>query len=130
MERIYRGAKANGYQFHRDEIVHHLDRTLTPYWRQFIKGIEETFDYQTSPDLLLRCMRERWRVNCEDVRDNNKMPGYEPNPGNVITIPKVDYEGNYVEEDPSEEYNPVSYLAIDLKPNLEEKEREGTGKKY
>ncbi|CAA3006783.1 Hypothetical predicted protein [Olea europaea subsp. europaea] len=93
MEKIYRRARANGYQFHRDEIVYHLDRTLTPYWKQFIKGIEETFDDQTPPNLLLRCIRERWRVNCEDVRDTSKMPGYEPNPGNVITIPEVDYKG-------------------------------------
>ncbi|CAA3014612.1 Hypothetical predicted protein [Olea europaea subsp. europaea] len=84
----------------------------------------------TSPDLLLQCMRERWKVNREDVRDTNKMPRYEPNPGNVITIPEVDYEENYVEEDPTEEYNPVSYFEIDSKPNPKEKEREDTGKNY
>ncbi|CAA2934454.1 Hypothetical predicted protein, partial [Olea europaea subsp. europaea] len=107
-----------------DEIVSHLDRTLAPYWRQFIKGIKETFNYQTYPDSLLRCMREMWRVNCKDVRDTNKMPDYEPNPGNVITISEADYDGNYVKEDLSEEYNPSSYFTIDPKPNPKEKERE------
>ncbi|CAA2965067.1 Hypothetical predicted protein [Olea europaea subsp. europaea] len=63
-----------------------------------------------------------------DVGDTKKMPGYEPNPGNTTTIPEVDYEENYVEEDLSEEYNPTSYSAIDPKPNPEEKERKDTWK--
>lgn len=46
-------------------------------------------------------MMEKWRVNCEDIRDTSKMLGYELNPGNVITILEVDYKGNYVEEDRS-----------------------------
>ncbi|KAL2526293.1 hypothetical protein Adt_11347 [Abeliophyllum distichum] len=128
MEWIYRGARVNGHQFHRDEIALYLNRTLTPYWRQVIERVEERFDYQTSPELLLRCLRERWRVNHEDIRDICRPIGYEPNHfllftpprrSNFIEILEVDDDGNYNEDYLSKEYNPASHPADVLEPNPE-----------
>ncbi|KAL2549196.1 Uncharacterized protein Fot_10726 [Forsythia ovata] len=120
MEMIYRGTRVNGHQFHKDEIALHLNRTFTPDWRQIIERIEETFDYQTSHELLFRYLKKRLRVNHEDIRDICRPTGYKhnifspfnpPRRSNFVEILEVDDDGNYIENDPSDEYTPALYPA-------------------
>ncbi|KAL2461927.1 Uncharacterized protein Adt_45347 [Abeliophyllum distichum] len=68
VNKIIRGADKNGHSFHRDEIVYHLQRTLSPYWKQFMDEIEQKFEYQTPSALLMMSLREKWLIN-----DNRKM---------------------------------------------------------
>ncbi|CAA3031173.1 Hypothetical predicted protein [Olea europaea subsp. europaea] len=95
IERITRGAENNRHEFHRDEIVYHLYRTLSPYWRRFIERLEEMFEYQPAP---------------AGYEHDRRSPRSPPSVGNFPSLPIVDRRFNIIGKVMEEEKDPEENL--------------------
>ncbi|KAL2538548.1 Uncharacterized protein Fot_19939 [Forsythia ovata] len=68
IEVIHRGVSLNGHELYRDEVVFHLLRPLTGYWRDFVEHLDVMFDIQMFAKLLITNLRKMWVINSKYYR--------------------------------------------------------------